>query len=104
MLAFLRFVAGVLLLVAVIAFVQDGTRAMIEGSIVTTTVGEHWAKLLPATFKAAQASIQRNTHPLLWTVFAGSVLRLPTSIAFLLLGALFAYAGRRRKRVNVFAN
>ena len=32
------------------------------------------------------------------------LLLLPASVAFAVLGLLCAYAGRRRRRVNVFAN
>jgi hypothetical protein len=34
----------------------------------------------------------------------GKVLRLPASLVFFAIGVLFAYVGRRRRRVNVFAN
>ena len=52
----------------------------------------------------AQGAVKRATHPLVWDLGLGKVLLLPASLALFALGALFAYAGRRRRRVNVFAN
>ena len=42
MLAFFRFLAGVLLLIAVIAAVSDGTRSVAAGALVSTPLAEHW--------------------------------------------------------------
>jgi hypothetical protein len=41
---------------------------------------------------------------MLWDAGLGQLLQLPASLAFFVLGVLFAYAGRRRRRINVFAN
>jgi hypothetical protein len=102
----LRFIAGLALLIAVIALVFDSTRMLPGGGsgIGVTSLGEHWGKLAPSTLKSAQTAVQRYSHPLVWDALIGTVLRLPTWIVFGLVGALFAYAGRRRRRVNIYAN
>jgi hypothetical protein len=104
MLQFFRFLAGVLLLIAAIAAVYDGTRSAGAGHLVTTSLIEHWSKLAPALLAAAQSGVQRATHPLVWELGARKLLGLPTWAVFAGLGLLLAYAGRRRRRVNVFAN
>jgi hypothetical protein len=104
MLAFIRFLAGVLLLVAVIAAVNDGTRSLAAGSLVSTPISEHWSKIAPALFTAAQGAVSRATHPLVWDLVLRKVLLVPTWALFGALGLLLAFAGRRRRRVNVFAN
>lgn len=102
--ALLRFLAGVLLLVAVIAAVYDGTRSLAAGSFVTTSLLEHWSKLAPALLATAQGAVRRATHPLVWDVGVVRLLRVPAWALLGGLGLLIAYVGRRRRRVNVFAN
>ena len=104
MLPFFRFLAAVFLLIAVIAAVYDGTRSLGAGGLVMTSLLEHWSKLAPTLLAAAQGGIQRATHPLVWNVGVRQLLAVPAWSAFAALGLLFAYAGRRRRRVNVFAN
>ena len=50
-----------------------------------------------------QAAVKR-VHPLLWDAGLGQLLQVPATAFFLVLGVLLAYAGRRRRRINVFAN
>jgi hypothetical protein len=103
---FLRFLAGVLLLIAVIAGIYDATRALDSkgGEIAMTSLGEQWAKVAPLSHKNAQAAVRRYTHPFVWDGLIQRLLSLPTWAVFVNLGLLAAYAGRRRRRVNVFAN
>jgi hypothetical protein len=101
----LRFLAGILLLVAVIAAVNDVTRSMLAAQrLPSVTTYEHWSRLAPSTLTLTRNAVQRNTHPLVWDPALVSVLQLPAWGLFGLLGVLAAYAGRRRREVNVFAN
>jgi hypothetical protein len=104
MLAFFRFLAGLLLLIAVLAAVYDGTRSLQAHQLVTTSFLEHWAYLAPNTLNSARGAVQRTTHPLVWDMGLGRLLAVPAWGLFAGLGVVFAYAGRRRRRVNVFAN
>jgi hypothetical protein len=103
-LAFLRFLAGVLFLVAVIAAGYDATRSLAAHRPVTTSLFEHASKLTPALLGSARDTVRRSTHPLVWDVGIAKVLMLPTWSVFGALGLLAAYAGRRRRRTNIFAN
>jgi hypothetical protein len=104
--SFLRFLAGILLLVAVIAAIYDGTRALESkgGEIAMTSLGEQWLKVAPVSHKNAQAAVRRYTPPFVWDGLIQRLLLLPTWAVFAGLGLLAAYTGRRRRRVNVFAN
>jgi hypothetical protein len=104
MAAALRFLSSALLLIAVIAIVYDGTRTLAAHTLVLTSLGEHWAKLAPATLPAARSAVQRYAHPLVWEMGIGKLLLVPCWIVFGVLGLIVAYAGRRRRRINVFAN
>src|SRR5262245_29301645 len=103
---FLRFLAGILLLVALIAGIYDGTRALESGGakFTMTSLGEQWSKVAPLSHKNAQAYVKRYTHPPLWDGLIHPWLWLPTWAVFGSLGTIVAYAGRRRRRVNVYAN
>jgi hypothetical protein len=100
----LRFFASVLLLIAVIAAVSDGTRTMAAERLVVTSTGEQWGKIAPNSLKNSQNWVQRMTHPLVWETGVRPLLLLPAWALFGGLGFLLAYIGRRRRRVNVFAN
>src|SRR5471030_1144360 len=104
MLAFFRFLAGTFLLIAVIAAVYDGTRSFGTGGVAMTSLIEHWSRIDPTVLSAAQSALARATHPLVWELGLRKLLGVPAWAAFAALGLLFAYAGRRRRRVNVFAN
>jgi hypothetical protein len=103
MLAFFRFLAGTLLLIAVIAAVYDGTRSLNANKMVTTSLFEHWQMLAPTLLSNTQGAVQR-IHPMAWEMGAKRVLQLPTWGVFAVVGFGLAYAGRRRRRTNVFAN
>jgi hypothetical protein len=101
----LRFLAGVAFIVAVMAAANDVTRSMTAGErLPPVSTVEHWSKLAPVTLTAARTAVQRYTPRLVWDPCLVTLLNLPAWGLFGLLGALFAYAGRRRREVNVFAN
>lgn len=104
MAALLRFLAGCFLLVAVIAAVDDVTRSLAAGRPTVTAAAEHWAKLSPATFDNARSGVQRHTHRLVWDYGVREVLRMPSWALLGIIGLVLAYVGRRRRRVNIFAN
>jgi hypothetical protein len=100
----MRFLASVLLLTAVLALVYDGTRTLAAERLVLTSAGEQWGKLFPTSLKNAQGFVQRTTHPLVWDTTVRPLLTVPTWALLGGLGFLIGYVGRRRRRVNVFAN
>jgi hypothetical protein len=104
MLGVIRFLAGVLFVIAVLAAVYDATRSIAADQLVVTSLFEHWSKLAPTLYASAQNGVARYAHPLLWEMGVRRLLLLPTWLLFALFGTALAYAGRRRRRVNVFAN
>jgi hypothetical protein len=87
----------------VIAAVYDGTRSLAASALVSTPFLEHWSKIAPALLSAAQSAVSR-AHPLVWDFGVRKLLLVPTWALFAGVGLFFAFAGRRRRRVNVFAN
>jgi len=100
----LRFLASAFLLIAVIAAVNDVTRSLAANRATVISTHEHWSRLAPVTLAAARGSVQRNTHPLVWELGLAKILQLPAWGLFGVLGLTLAYAGRRRRQVNIFAN
>lgn len=103
--AVFRFLAAVFLLVATIALVVDATPWVYgAGPFEATTLGEHWRELGATSHGAAKEAVSDLAGPWVWENLIGSVLGLPTFVAFGLLALLSGYAGRRRKAVRVFVN
>jgi hypothetical protein len=101
----LRFLAGVLLLVAVMAATNDVTRSFAAGrTVAPVSTLEHWSALAPTTLDLARKAVRRHTHPLVWDLGVAKVLQLPAWGLFGLLAGLLAYLGRRRREVNIYAN
>jgi hypothetical protein len=99
-----RFLAGLLLLVAVIFAVYDGTVSHTRGQITFASIQDTWSAVSPTSLKSAQTSVQRNSHPLVWSWGIAKVLQVPAWAVFGIAGLLLAFAGRRRRRINIYAN
>lgn len=102
--ALLRILASAFLIVAVIAAVHDGTQTLATGRVTMTSIVEHWSRIAPGLLASAQSGVGRTLHPLVWSMGVRPLLQVPSWAVFAVLGFLCAYAGRRRRRVNVFAN
>jgi hypothetical protein len=100
----LRFLSGLLLLIAVVVLVADITNARGPlSSGLTVSMAKHWSTLAPSSLAASQKSAQA-VSPILWDPILKSFLAIPAWSLFALLGSLFAYIGRRRRRVNIYTN
>jgi heme A synthase len=103
--AMLRIAARILLVVALVALVSDGTRTLAtDGGLVVTSFLEHWTDLAPASLEAVKRTLSLKVHPTLWDGFLAPLFALP---AWLVLGAtalILAYVARKRRRLNVYAN
>lgn len=96
--------AWIFLIVATIALVADLTRSNATGALVMTSSLIHWKALSPQSLAGFTTFVQRSMHPLVWDPVLVRLLILP---AWLLLGALGITAGmlgRKKRRVNIFAN
>ena len=101
----LRALAGVCLIVAAVALASDtGTMTMGgQRNIKPVAIIEHWQQVAPTSLESTRTFLTTRTRPWVWDAFSAP-LKLPTFLFFTVLGLLFAYIGRRRNRVNIFAN
>ncbi len=100
----LRFLGGLLLLIAVVILVADITNA--RGSLASglaVSTAKHWSSLAPVSLASSQKSAQ-SVNAILWDPILKSLLAIPAWSLFAMLGSLFAYIGRRRRRVNIYTN
>ena len=101
----LRIAARILLVVALLALVSDGTRTLAtDGGLVVTSLLDHWTDLAPASLENVKRTLALKVHPALWDSILARLFALP---AWLVLGAaaiILAYAARKRRRLNVYAN
>ena len=104
MLATFRILAGIFLLIAALAGVYDATRSMAADRLVMASLLEHWSNIAPSVLAAAQGAVRRSAGAPVWDQGIARVLQLPAWSVFAGIGLLCAYSGRRRRRVNVFAN
>lgn len=104
MAALLRFLAGTLLLVAVIFAVNDATRLAGSNRAPAVTVHQTWSAVSPTSLNATQRAVQNYSHPGVWNWGVLWILQLPACALFGLLGLILAFLGRRRRRVNIYAN
>jgi hypothetical protein len=102
----LRFLASLFLLIATVALVSDVTRATTgqAPAFTATAVGKHLADAAPATLNLARGAVSRSSVPWMWEALIAPLLRVPTFVLFGLLAALCGYAGRRRRRIDIFTN
>jgi hypothetical protein len=101
----LRFIGALFLLGAVIALTADLSRTSRPPQApVFTSLLKHWSDFAPQSLKAAQTSVQTRMHPVLWDPVILSLLSLPAWISLTVLAILSFWAGRPRRRVEIFVN
>lgn len=101
----LRGLAGVCLVVAAVALASDMGTATMGGQrrIEPTSVVRHWQTFGTNSLEQTRSFLTKRTRPWVWEAVS-TPLRMPTFVFFTLLGLSFGYLGRRRTRVNIFAN
>jgi len=103
--AALRFLAALFALIAIIALVADATPWLTgSGQFVATSFETQWERISPNSLKAARDSLSTSVSPAAWAAIQAVALRFPTWMVFGVLGLVAGYAGRRRRRVNIFIN
>ncbi|MEI2386172.1 hypothetical protein [Breoghania sp. JC706] len=99
MLSFFSRLGGILLVaVALVTAVIDGTKSIAASHLVATPLGAHWMEFFPESLNAAEANIRHNVAPWLWDPVMLWVLMLPTWVVAGALGAFFVWLGTRRRR------
>lgn len=97
-----RLLSGLMFLVAMLAGITDVTRSLAAQVVIMVPLLEHWSKLSPTSLAAFQAFVGRV--PFLWTMAVKPMLSIPAWLVFGWLGLMLGYFGRKRRKVNIYAN
>jgi uncharacterized protein (TIGR03382 family) len=94
-----RVIAVLLLLAAAAIALHDASGWYRTGLIHPTIIGAFWDQLL-AVLKITQAAVQQRVPPWLWDNVIAYVLLLWAAPTFAVLGLLFLWQTRRRRRAG----
>ena len=100
----LRFIAWLLILLAVMTFVADYTRWQYTADAPAATFAQYWQDLAPDSLASAAAYFDSRGFGFVWDPIVTAVLSLPVWITLGIGAALFMYAGRSRERLSIYAN
>ncbi|MFN3746044.1 MAG: hypothetical protein ACK4TL_15190 [Hyphomicrobiaceae bacterium] len=101
----LRILARILLLVALIALVSDGTRTIANGEgLVVTSALAYWAEVAPTMLENLKRTLSVKIHPLFWDGMVVPLLSLPAWLVLGGLATIFLYIGRKRRETKIFVN
>ena len=90
-----RALGWLLLALAVAAVVHDGLAWWSDGGFRLLPLGELWSRLDFSSLQVAQVAIQRHLSSALWVWILAPALKTPALPAFLVLGVVCLWVGRR---------
>ncbi|MDB5601721.1 MAG: hypothetical protein JWN71_3765 [Xanthobacteraceae bacterium] len=104
MIRFLFRLLGLMLIaLAFILFVYDGTRSIAGNKIFITQVGDVWSNVHQNSLLLLQPAIERHVAVWLWDPVALTVLTAPSWLVLAMIGALLILLGRKKKPLIGYA-
>ncbi len=101
----LRIFARILLLIALIALVSDGTRTIANDSgIVITSALQYWTEVAPTMVENLKRTLSLKIHPLFWDGLLVPLLSLPAWIVLAGSAMLILFFARKRRKTNIYVN
>jgi hypothetical protein len=101
----LRIFARILLLIALIALVSDGTRTIANDSgIVITSALQYWNEVAPTMLENLKRTLSLKIHPLFWDGLLVPLLSLPAWIVLAGSAMLILFFARKRRKTNIYVN
>lgn len=101
----LRLAARIMLVLALIALVSDGTRSIANDSgIVITSAIDYWTELAPTSLETVKRTLSLKIHPAIWDSGLARLLALPAWLFLGGLAALILALARKRRKLNIYAN
>lgn len=101
----LRIFARILLLIALIALVSDGTRTIANDSgIVITSALQYWTEVAPTMLENLKRTLSLKIHPLFWDGLLVPLLSLPAWIVLAGSAMLILFFARKRRKTNIYVN
>ena len=98
-----RFVGLLLLALAFVFLVYDGTKSIADQRVYLTTIAEVWAALHDASLAQARPWLE-GLFPWLWDPLANTVLNgVPAWLVLVAFGAVLVLIGRKRRPLIGYA-
>lgn len=98
-----RFLGLMLIALAFILFVYDGTRSIAGNKIFITQVGDVWSNVHQNSLLLLQPAIERHVAVWLWDPVTLTVLTAPSWLVLAIIGALLILLGRKKKPLIGYA-
>jgi hypothetical protein len=98
----LRFIGLLLLALAFIFFVYDGTKSIADQRLYITRVAEVWATFHEQSLAQVRPVLE-GLAVWLWDPVARSVLDAPTCLVLVILGTIFVLLGRKKRPLIGYA-
>lgn len=98
-----RFIGLMLIALAFILFVYDGTRSIAGNKIFITQVGDVWSNVHQNSLLLLQPAIERHVAVWLWDPVVLTVLTAPSWLVLAIIGALLILLGRKKKPLIGYA-
>lgn len=92
---FARLLGLILIATGFVGLVIDGTRAIANGAVSFTPLGEVAFRLFPQSFPLIEPAVTRHLHPLLWDPILLTFFLMPASVLGFVLGAALLWVGRK---------
>ena len=101
----LRFLAALFATIGLVAFAADFSSTGTEhAGFAATSLLERLSELAPSLLNSIKTSVTRSLGPNAWDSVMTTVLGLPAFLIFAALAASCGFAGRPRKRIEIFVN
>jgi hypothetical protein len=101
----LRIFARLLLLIALIALVSDGTRTIAnDRGLVITSALQYWGEIAPVMLENLKRTLSLKIHPLFWDGFLAPLLSLPAWLFLAGSAMIILFLARKRHKTNIFVN
>ena len=98
----LRFIGLLLLALAFVLFVYDGTKTIANQQFMYTRLGAMWAIVDQTSLNSVQAWLQHRAM-WVWDPYLQKVFDLPSWIVFAVLAVIFILLGRKKKPLIGYA-
>jgi hypothetical protein len=98
----LRFIGLLLLALAFIFLVYDGTKSIADQRLYVTKVAEVWSTFHESSLSQIRPTLE-GIAPWLWDPLASSVLNAPICLVLLIIGTILVLLGRKRRPLIGYA-
>src|SRR5262245_55417531 len=98
----LRFIGLLLLALAFIFLVYDGTKSIADQRLYVTKVAEVWSTFHESSLAQIRPTLQ-GLAPWLWDPVATNVLNAPVCLVLVIVGIILVLLGRKRRPVIGYA-